>query len=206
MIRINLLPAKTSKRQEAVRTELMLGALVGAALVALLIVAQIFMVARVNGVKADNAEIQAEIERKQIIVAEVEEKEALKEDLLRKLQVIKNLKSRKSGPVHMLDELALATPEKLQLTTLDEDGERIQLGGVAVSNEVISEFLSKLELSEYFDEVYLNSIDQTTRSGVKLKNFSITARLVVPGLVEPIVEEKKPAKGKGKGRKAKAKG
>ena len=50
-----------------------------------------------------------------------------------------------------------------------------------MNNEVISQFMSNLERSEYFTDVFLNEIDQSEKDGVKLKDFSIRARMVVPG-------------------------
>jgi len=181
MIRINLLPVKISRRQEAVRSELMLVGVVGGVLVAAMAAAFISVQSRVNTVRAENADLQEEIRRVEEIAKDVQKKEELKVELQRKLGVIKQLKASKSGPVHMMDELSLATPEKLQLQQLDEQSQRLQLTGVAVSNEVISQFLTNLEQSEYFDDVFLNAIDQVDEEGVKLKNFSISARLVVPG-------------------------
>ena len=189
MIRINLLPLRSSKRQESVRNELFLGGLGALALVGLLIVAHVFVLARVNSARADNASLKDEIARKQAIVAEVDEQEKLKIDLKRKLDVISRLRANKVGPVHMLDELAIATPEKLFLTSLDQDDKILKITGEAVTNEIISEFLSKLESSTFFTDVYLNQIDQVDRSGVKLKNFSVSAKLVVPGGEDPLLAE-----------------
>jgi type IV pilus assembly protein PilN len=121
--------------------------------------------------------------------------EELKADLERKLGVIKQLKANKTGPVHMLDQLSEATPEKLQLISLDEKQGKIQLTGVAVNNEVISQFMSNLERSEYFTDVFLNEIDQSEKDGVKLKDFSIRSRLVVPGTEVP--EDAAPASEEG---------
>lgn len=181
MIRINLLPVKTSKRQEAVRTELILAGLGAALLCAFLAMLQVTLVARVNNARGDNNQLQQEIDRKKEIVAEVDEAERLKEDLEKKLAVIQKLKANKAGPVHLLDQLSQATPEKLQLTSLTETNNKIVFQGVAVSNEVISQFLSNLEQSEYFQDVYLNAIDQVEKDGVTLKSFSVNARLVIPG-------------------------
>jgi type IV pilus assembly protein PilN len=159
----------------------MLVGVVGGVLVAAMAAAFISVQSRVNTVRAENADLQEEIRRVEEIAKDVQKKEELKVELQRKLGVIKQLKASKSGPVHMMDELSLATPEKLQLQQLDEQSQRLQLTGVAVSNEVISQFLTNLEQSEYFDDVFLNAIDQVDEEGVKLKNFSISARLVVPG-------------------------
>ena len=180
MIRVNLLPVKISRRQEAVRNELIVaGGVAGLVLIAL-IGAQVFISARVNSAKAENALLNQEIKRKEEILIEVEETERLQEELQKKLGVIQQLKASKTGPVMMLDQLSQATPEKLQLLSLDENSGRVQLTGIAVSNEVISQFLSNLEKSARFEDVYLNAIDQVEQDGVKLKNFSIAARLVIP--------------------------
>jgi len=181
VIRINLLPVKHSRRQEAARIELLVTALGAAVLIMLLALVHVTTVARANAAEEENRNLTREIERKKEILAEVEQAEQFKADLQTKLDVIKALKANKTGPVHLLDQLAMATPEKLQLLSLDEQNKKLELTGIAVSNEVISQFLSNLEQSEYFDDVYLNAIDQEDRDGVKLKNFSISARLVIPG-------------------------
>jgi type IV pilus assembly protein PilN len=181
MIRINLLPVKISRRQEAVRSELVLVGVVAGLLAAVMAAGFISVQSNVHTVRAENAALQEEIRRVEEIAKDVQKAEELKAELQRKLGVIKQLKASKSGPVHMMDELSLATPEKLQMQQLDERSKRIEVAGVAVSNEVISQFLTNLEQSEYFDDVLLNAIDQVDEEGVKLKNFSISARLVVPG-------------------------
>ncbi|HCH64938.1 MAG: hypothetical protein CL927_14990 [Deltaproteobacteria bacterium] len=178
MIRINLLPVKTSRRQEEVKTELILTGL-GAGVTTLVVVALLVLqTAQVNRVKAENAKLQRDIEHKEEILREVEEMENMQQELEKKLGVIATLKRNKSGPVMMLDQLSQATPEKLQLQSLDEKGGKVDFTGVAVSNEVISQFLSNLEKSPRFTDVFLNEIDQIEEGGVKLKSFSVSARLV----------------------------
>ena len=182
MIRINLLPVRTSKRQEAVRTQLVMGGLGAAALLVVLFLFHGIMVARVASAESDVDDLTAEVERMKTLAAQAEQAEKLKSDLQRKLDVIKGLKANRTGPVRMLDELADASPEKLSLTSLDEEKGAIKLAGIAVSNEVISQFLSNLEQSEYFRDVYLNSIVQENQGGADVKVFSVTARLVMPGV------------------------
>lgn len=184
MIRINLLPVRTTKRQEAVRTQLVLAGVGAVALAIGLFLVQGVMTIRVAQARSDVDELSAEVDRMKTAAAQAEQAEKLKLDLQKKLDVIKRLKANRSGPVRMLDELADATPEKLSMTALDEKDGRIRVAGIAVSNEVISQFLSNLEQSEYFEDVYLNSIEQADKKGVSVKVFSVTARLVVPGTSE----------------------
>ena len=110
MIRINLLPIKKSRRAEALRTELTLAGIGLLAVVVLAALIQVFMLARQNEAEAENGRLTKKIEEMQAVVTRVEEIEALKVDLQKKLQVIKELKANKSGPVRLLDELAQATP------------------------------------------------------------------------------------------------
>ena len=151
------------------------------AMVALLVVVHLVSLGRAAAVSSQNGDIQAEISQKQEIVKEIQQAEEAQTDLEQRLRVIKQLKANKSGPVRMLDELASATPDKLQLTSLMENDGLIRISGVSVSNEIISQFMSNLEQSEYFTEELLIGIDVTEVDGVNLKSFSITSRLVVPG-------------------------
>ena len=203
MIRINLLPVRHSRRQEAVKNEVIIAS-IGVALMCMAMGGLYFVVhGQLSVARAENRALQKRIDQTREIVAEVDEQERMREDVQTKLRVIKKLKANRVGPVHMLDELSQATPEKLQLTAVEEDRGKLGITGVAVTNEVISDFLSSLESSEYFSEVYLNAIDTTEAGGVKLKEFSIGARLVVPGLQELEAEEKE-AEGKSKkGKKGK---
>ncbi len=187
MIRINLLPIRVSKREAAVRRELAFG---GIGLLGTLLVFgsfQMLLQGKLADVRARNAQIQQEIDTLKNVVARVDEVDVLRQELQKKLNVIGSLKSAKSGPVHMLDEISSATPEKLTILSLREERQHLNITGYAVSNEVISQFLSKMELSDWFDEVYLIEIDQEEQDGYKLKTFSITAQLVLPG--QEAVEE-----------------
>jgi len=182
MIRINLLPIRHSRRQEQVRYEVVLAGLglgvmcVGMGVMYMMTHGQLSEARSFNGV------LERDIAKTKEIVTLVDEQEKMQEELRTKLSVIKGLKAARVGPVHMLDELSQACPEKLQLTGVEEEDSKVSVTGLAVTNEVISQFLSNLEDSDFFTEVYLNAIDQTEAGGVKLKEFSITARLVVPGV------------------------
>lgn len=180
MIKVNLLPVRVSRRQEAVKKELVLGG-IGLALVLLLCtVLYVLLAANVNDVRAENSRLEKDLENLKAIVARVDEIEKFNEELKRKLAVIDELRANKVGPVHLLDELSNATPEKLYLRSMKEKQRKITLSGLASSNEVIAQFLQNLEKSDWFDEVYLNGIAQQNIGGLNLKEFEVTARLVAP--------------------------
>lgn len=191
MIRINLLPVKHAGTIQRAQRQLIF------ALAGLLLVggACLFLHFQITGeVEAKtqrNAEIDGEIKRLKQVIGQVEEFEKKKDALQKKLDIIRTLKARKTGPVHMLDEIASNIPEKCWLTSIQELNKKVTLTGVAINNEVIADFISKLEESGYFDDVYLVSTIQREDNGVKLKEFSVTARMTTP-------EEKKAREGSDK--------
>jgi type IV pilus assembly protein PilN len=137
--------------------------------------------ASIGDVKADNATMSQEIEVLNQTVRRVEEVDQLRAELQLKLDIITQLKATKSGPVHMLAELSLATPEKLTLTELHEEDYQISLEGYALSPEVISDFMTNLDTSIWFEEVYLIEMEGEVQDGRRLNTFTIQATFVLPG-------------------------
>jgi len=195
MIRINLLPVRTSKKQEAVRREAFLAIAGGA--VALFAGIAIWGATQVqlSGVEANNSALQNEIDKLSADAKRVDEMESFEKDLQRKLDVIDELRAKKTGPVHMLDDMSTAAPDKLTLTRLNEKADNLEIEGIAVSNTVISEYLRALDASPYFESVFLKDIEALPpdkSNPVTLKKFKLTARLSV---VKPAGG--KPAEGAG---------
>lgn len=192
MIRINLLPVRQGKKLEAARREV---ALLGGLGVLVLVGCLGFWAlttARLSATNQENAQLEAEIQRLSADAARVDEMEKFKGELERKLDVIAELRGNKQGPVHMLEDLATATPERLTVTEMEEKGGNIKIQGVSVSNEVISQFLRQLEASDYFDAVYLEDIEAKSEGAggsVVLKEFRLTARLVTPPAPQTIPTE-----------------
>ncbi len=188
MIRINLLPVRTSRRRETAQRQLVIGLIGLAVVVAVCVGLQLKVSADISAAEQENAEIEAEVNRLKKVIGQVEEYEKKKDALKKKLDIIAKLKAGKTGPVHMLDELATRIPEKAWLKSISEVNKKLTLTGFAINNEVIADFISRLEESGYFDDVYLVSTrqkdnkkrGQSKNLSIKLKEFNITARLTSP--------------------------
>ena len=183
MIRINLLPVRAARKKEEVQRQLVVFALfLGAVLLVGIgyLQTQRSSLARVQD---ENRLLEEEIANLKKIIGEVDEYKAQQALLEQKLQVIASLKANKTGPVHLLDELALRIPEKLWLESIEESAGRVTLRGVSINNEVIATFMNKMEESQYFRDVYLVSIQARDTGEHKLKEFTITSSLIVPGVL-----------------------
>ncbi len=193
MIRINLLPVRTSRKRETALRQILLAA-AGAVLVVAGCAYFYFEIdSEIDKLASENKRVEQEIAKLKEVIGQVEEFEQKKAELQKKLDVIGTLKANKTGPVHMLDEIASNIPDKCWLTSLSEVDRKVELSGVAINNEVIADFISKLEASDYFDDLYLVSTSATeTKDGLKLKEFSVTARMTTP-------EEKRRKYGAGAG-------
>ena len=180
LIAISLLPQKTSRRFEQVQNEFNRFIAVLFLFIFSLVALQYYIGGQEADLKKEQARLQNEINRKEEKVKLVTESGEQKKVLEKRLGAIDQLRKAKVGPVRMMEELVDKTPPKVQLKELSETAGRIKLTGYASTNADISKFLKGLEESRYFNDVYLNTIEQVEVSGFKLKSFSISARMKLP--------------------------
>jgi len=181
MIRINLLPVREARRKADLQQQV---ALLGGALVASLVLAaavHVTMKARVVSAQSRIAGLNKQIDSFKGQLAEVEAFRKKKADTEQKLAVIDRLDKSRSGPVHVLDELATRSPERLWITKLEAANGGIKLEGMSLDNEGIADFLTSMNDSDYFDGVELVSTELKEQGGLKLNSFEISARITVPG-------------------------
>ena len=192
---VNLVPQKTSRRYELVRQEFN-NALAGLFLICVAFFGVYYVMNEdTSSTSRINNNLQQQIQKNKKAVDTVTLLEEERKSLQEKLEAIEQLKRAKKGPVRMMDELSKSTPEKLKLTSLSETEGRVKITGFAAAEPDVSKFLTNLEGSEFFSNVLPNNIEQVEEDGIKLKSFSITARLIVPNAPEePKVEKKKKRK------------
>jgi type IV pilus assembly protein PilN len=186
MIQINLLPVREERRAADVRHQIMqlclalLVAGIGIGFVHSRIVDQIGQTRdRVNQMQRDIEQFKPQLEQ-------VDAFRKKKADLEKKIDVIDGLDRARSGPVRVLDELAMHTPERLWLTDFTTKGNSIELKGESLDNELVAVFLRALGDSPYFDQVDLDSTELGTGAGgLKVVSFSISAVLATP---KPVAE------------------
>ena len=155
MVKINLLPIKSELRRKALIEHIVLLVLC----VSLVFILSWFVQTSVNHQKEvlqqEITQTKLEIKKLTAEAGEIEKFKKQKQELERKLGIIQNLNTKKSGPVEILDQLSLIIPEKAWITSLKNSGNSLSLDGVAVDNPTIATFMKKLQSSQYFDNVVL---------------------------------------------------
>ncbi len=181
MIRINLLPVREERRRADIRHQL-IG--IGGAVVVTVIGCALFhysLRSRMDSVRTNITNLNGELAQYQEQLEQVKAFRQQKEEIETKLSVIRGLERSRSGPVHMLDELASRIPDRLWITRLraTADG-HVELEGMSLDNERVADLLTRLEESPYFGSVELEGTEFEERSGLKLARFEVHARLSHP--------------------------
>jgi type IV pilus assembly protein PilN len=181
MIQINLLPVREARRAANLRQQVM----------------QLFFMLLIVGggigfvhsemrektlvANARVAQMQRDIDQFKPQLEQVAAFGKKKAKLEKKIDVIDELDRARSGPVRVMSELAMRTPERLWLKSVKTTGGTIQLKGLSLDNELVAVFLRGLSDSEYFEAVDLDGTKLEGGKGkLKLVSFGIRAKLASP--------------------------
>ena len=99
---------------------------------------------------ADIAKGEAETQQLRSVLQQVQKFEARKAQLQQRVTLIEQLRRGQGGPVHILDEISKAVPERLWLTDLTQRGDDFVLAGMTTSLTGLSDFVANLETSTWF--------------------------------------------------------
>ena len=201
MIRINLLPIGRRPVEEKIRKEITGFFLLIFISLSVMVYFHIDHTRTIKQITAEKKTVDSEIQRYQDRQRQLQELQEKHKILEQKLGVIEQLRRNRDLQVRVLDQLAIIVPtDKLWIKTLTQTGNTLTLTGVARGNEVIAQFMEALEKSPYIDAngVVLKQSRQVKIQGFKLKNFNLSARVIVPA------PAKQAPQGKGGKQKAKS--
>ncbi len=176
MIRINLLPVKAAQKKEKLRGQLIVVFLVLVVTVALCGSVYMYFLNRVQDAQAEIDQKRFEISKLMKTIGEVNQFKKRQEELRAKLDVLDKLQAARSGPVHLLDELFKAMPEKLWLTAFSESGGTAKIEGIGINEETVALFMRSLEASDYYGNVELQVTQLILQEGNKFQKFSLVCK------------------------------
>lgn len=189
MIRINLLPHREARRRE--RKNNFYALLVASGLMGLLVV---IAVASYNAsqlaqqehrnlfIKAENAKLDLQIREIASLKQEID-------GLKARQQAVEDLQSDRNQPVYLLVELVKQAPEGVYLRSLKQLGQKVTLGGVAHSNERVSELLRNLGNNSPWLErpelVEIRAVQVSAKDVRKAFEFTINVGIRRPRDIQP---------------------
>lgn len=180
MARINLLPWRAERRKQRQQEFFaMLGlAAVLAVLVSFLIV--MYYGGQVEGQMQRNEYLRQEIALVDQQIAEIEELDKKKNNLLSRKQVIEELQASRSQMVHLFDQLVRTIPEGVRLNSIKQTGQELTLEGYAQSNARVSSYMRNLEESGWMSNPDLTIIETKGEDRGLPNAFSLKVTLRSP--------------------------
>ena len=183
MILINLLPHREEKRQRkkiAFFVGLGVAALVGLAIGA----GWYAVVDQLKSAQQDrNKFLATEIAKLESEIKDIATLKAEIASLRARQKAVEDLQTDRNLPVHILNELVRQTPEGMYFTAVKQDGQILNVTGIAQTQERISEFLRNTAYnSEWLVKPELIESRATTISGAsrdQKRLFDFSMRLTV---------------------------
>jgi type IV pilus assembly protein PilN len=137
---------------------------------------------------ADIARAEVEAQQLRSVLAQVQRFEAEKARLQQRVTLIEQLRRGQTGPVHILDEVSAALPDRLWLVSMGQRDKDFTIEGRTTSLSVLSDFVANLEASAWFTrpvEILDTQVDQTP--GGDVVRFTVRATTQNPeGPVAPV--------------------
>jgi type IV pilus assembly protein PilN len=159
MAKINLLPWRAERRKLRQKEFVsMLGLAAGAA-IALSIMIVMYFSGQIEGQEERNRYLEAEIKKVEERIAEIDELDKKKANLLARKEVIEQLQASRSQMVHLFDELVRTIPEGVRLNSIQQSGQVLTLEGYAQSNARVSSYMRNLEASGWITNPDLKVIE-----------------------------------------------
>ena len=207
MIRINLLPTRRAKRQEAGQRQFLLMGLAILATIGLVVFFHLDATTELEKAQHDNTLLQADVAKLKTELGDYDKVRGQREELLRQRKTIQSLETGRTGPVYLLRELSeILSPGKgptfdrvtyeetlrkdpnagfsnwetkrAWLESYTEDNMRVKIQGSAKSNEDVAEFLKRLNSSVFFKDVNLDATAQAAKGSVKFVNFGLSTTVI----------------------------
>ena len=193
MIRINLLAVERGAVKRSAMIPAAHRVTIAASLILLgtaLLVGWWFWSLRTTSQQVDQDIARAETETQQLrsVLAQVQKFETRKAQLQQRVTLIEQLRRGQTGPVHILDEISKAIPDRLWLTEMAQKGDDITIAGMTTSLTGVSDFVANLETSRWFKRP-IDIIDSQMSTDPKagdLVKFSVKATFTNPDAPAPV--------------------
>ena len=145
---INLLPWRQELRQRR-RKEFLYG-IVGAVLLAAVItlVANLVVSSMIDAQNRRNELLKAEIAELDKAIEQILALEEQRDRMISRMEVIDTLQASRPEVVKLFDQIVSTLPEGVYLTSVKQNGKKLEFNGVAQSSTRVSAFMRNLDAAE----------------------------------------------------------
>lgn len=158
MAKINLLPWREELRKQQMQE---FGVLLGMVIFAAVVVSFAWKQQRESAVENQmkrNAYVEQEISLMDEQIKEIDELQRRRDALIERMNVIQGLQGNRPIIVHVFDQLAASLPDGVYYTSVKQAGNKLDIIGMAESNNRVSNLMRSLEVSPWFVRPSLNKV------------------------------------------------
>ncbi len=171
MIRVNLLPHRELKRKaQQQQFFIMLGVVVAIG-AGIWFGVHVYLEDQFNNQVGRNKYLQAEIEKLDKQIAEIQKLKDQTASLLARKRVVETLQGTRSEVVHLLDQLVRQLPDGVYLRSIKQVGNRVTINGLTQSQARVSTLMRNLESSPHLEKPGLVEIKSGQQSSLRVNEF-----------------------------------
>jgi len=180
MPRINLLPWREAERKK--RQQDFMVALAGAVIVAAGVVGLTWLMfdQMIDGQQARNQRLENEIAELEKSITEIDSLERQKERLLARMEIIEQLQRSRPEIVHLFDEITRQMPEGVYLNGMTQQGDSVELKGVAQSSTRVSALMRQTDQSDWLTDPSVTKVETTEQGPARQAEFVVTLKQTSP--------------------------
>jgi type IV pilus assembly protein PilN len=152
-----------------------------------------------SSIRVDEEIAKGEAQTQQLrsVLGQVQKFEARKAQLQQRVSLIEQLRRGQTGPVHVLDELSKAVPDRLWLIELSQKDQEFKIDGMTTSLQELSTFVANLEASRWFKKP-VDIVDSQAQAdkGTEMFRFTVKATARDPDAPAPVAAAAAPGRGR----------
>ncbi len=165
-----------ARKKENIRSQvnIFFGSLIIA--IGIIFLGNTFLSGRIDKLNNEITSTRQQVAKYEEINKEIAEIKKKLDVLERKIQVINSLERDRKAPVENLDNLyKLVVEKRMWYTQIEEKGDEVKVAGIAVDNQTVADYMTRLEKSDRYTNVRLSAIKQHKLQGqdLNLKQFDI---------------------------------
>jgi len=172
MPKINLLPWREELRKER-QQQFYVHAFMAAAAGAVAIAYGMFTVnGMIDHQNARNGYLKDQIQQVDKKIEEIKDLQKTRDRLLARMQIIDQLQKSRPEVVHLFDELVKTLPDGVYLTSIDQQGDKLTISGVAESSARVANYMRNIDASAWLDTPSLEGV--ATKQDGQTRQFEFT--------------------------------
>jgi type IV pilus assembly protein PilN len=178
MPRINLLPWREQERKIRRREFMVAGGAAIFAAVIFVLGGKLLYSSWTDAQNEKNTLLKKEIVKLDAQIADIQDLENRRQRLLARMEIIEKLQRKRPEIVHLFDEMVKTVPDGVYLTTIKQNGNRLEIHGVAQSSTRVSTFMRNIDSSVWMDNPVLQVVESSKDSQTGGSNFTLTSDVV----------------------------